>query len=185
MKKISLTDKNLTTIRSKRKEKNMTQQDVAEMLGITFQKYQRIEAGTTKKIDYSILLKILDTLDLSQEDILNIEKPAKSYRFSPKLLSRVQKIQIENNLQSEREAIEYCLEDYFKNIDLANVRYEIEDIFTTSLDIKYNQLVDKLANTILADELIIKQLGVSNANVKEIKDKIMNILTARRNANMY
>lgn len=53
---------------------NMTQQDLADTLGITFQQIQKYENGRNR-IPVSSLLKISEKLDVDIVKLLNVEKP--------------------------------------------------------------------------------------------------------------
>ena len=68
-------------IKALRTAKNYTQEQVAERLGISRQKYARIENGANS-ITLDILTKIADMLDVTVGDITRVldEEPAVAYR---------------------------------------------------------------------------------------------------------
>lgn len=61
---------NLKEIRAK---KNLTQTQIAEKLGMTYQEYQKIEAGKTV-IRADKLYHICETLDISADEVLGLKK---------------------------------------------------------------------------------------------------------------
>lgn len=68
-------------IKALRTAKNYTQEQVAERLGISRQKYARVENGSNS-ITLEILKKIADILDVTVGDITRVldEEPAVAYR---------------------------------------------------------------------------------------------------------
>lgn len=68
-------------IKALRIAKNYTQEQVAERIGVSRQKYARIESGTNS-ITLDILTKIAEMLDVTVGDITRVldEKPAVAYR---------------------------------------------------------------------------------------------------------
>ena len=68
-------------IKALRTARNYTQEQVAERLGISRQRYARIENGTNS-ITLDILTKLADMFDVTVGDITRVldEKPAVAYR---------------------------------------------------------------------------------------------------------
>ena len=68
-------------IKALRTAKNFTQEQVADQIGVSRQKYARIESGVNS-ITFDILSKIADVLDVTVGDITKVldEIPAVSYR---------------------------------------------------------------------------------------------------------
>ncbi|WP_314023877.1 helix-turn-helix transcriptional regulator [Gemella sanguinis] len=64
-----------------RNEKTLSQEDVAEQIGVSRQKYARIESGTNS-ITLDILSKLAKVLDVTVGDITRVldEKPSIAYR---------------------------------------------------------------------------------------------------------
>ncbi|KYJ85519.1 helix-turn-helix domain-containing protein [Sulfurovum riftiae] len=67
-------------LKTLRKEKGMTQEDVAVQLGITRQTLSKLEKGEIGKVSLLVFLKLLDLL--GQE--LQIEEKKPFYYFDPK-----------------------------------------------------------------------------------------------------
>ena len=69
-------------IKALRTARNYTQEQVADRLGISRQKYARIEKGLNS-ITLELLTKIAETLDVTVSDITRVldEEPAIAYRF--------------------------------------------------------------------------------------------------------
>lgn len=68
-------------IKALRSAKNFTQEQIADQIGISRQKYARIESGTNN-ITLEILSQIATILDVTVGDITRVldEKPAVAYR---------------------------------------------------------------------------------------------------------
>lgn len=58
-------------IREYRKKRKYTQEQIAEILGISWRHYQRIEIGKGKP-SIDILLDIIDVLEINDEDVIKI-----------------------------------------------------------------------------------------------------------------
>lgn len=71
-----------------RNAKNYTQEQVAEKIGVSRQKYARIESGVNN-ITLDILSKIANVLDVSVSDITRVldETPVVAYRAGEKITS--------------------------------------------------------------------------------------------------
>ncbi|MCD8106032.1 MAG: helix-turn-helix domain-containing protein [Lachnospiraceae bacterium] len=70
-----------TRIRAMRNARNLTQEQLAEAIGVSRQKYARIENGTNN-ITLDILTKIAKILDITVNDITKVvdETPVVAYR---------------------------------------------------------------------------------------------------------
>lgn len=59
----------------RRKTLNLSQQDVANAIGISRQYYNAIENGTRqKRMDITLVVKIATTLNMTPESVINAEK---------------------------------------------------------------------------------------------------------------
>ena len=72
-------------IKNLRNAKNFTQEQIAEKIGVSRQKYARIENGTNR-ITLDVLSKIAGVLDVTVGDITRVldEEPVVSYRAGEK-----------------------------------------------------------------------------------------------------
>lgn len=68
-------------IKTLRNAKNLTQEQVADQIGISRQKYARIEKGTNH-VTLDVLIKIAEVFDVTVGDITKVldEAPAVAYR---------------------------------------------------------------------------------------------------------
>lgn len=68
-------------IKALRSAKNLTQEQIAEQIGVSRQKYARIESGTNS-VTLDILSKLADVLDVTVGDITRVldEVPIVAYR---------------------------------------------------------------------------------------------------------
>ena len=69
-------------IKALRNAKNFTQEQIADQIGVSRQKYARIESGTNS-ITLDILSKVAEVLDVTVGDITRVldEAPAVEYRI--------------------------------------------------------------------------------------------------------
>jgi len=65
-------------LKEERSKLNLTQQELAHFLGMTQQAYQKIESGKASDIKISTLVHICETLNLSADDLLGINKPKRA-----------------------------------------------------------------------------------------------------------
>ena len=72
-------------IKTLRKSKGLTQEQLADAIGISRQKYMRIEGGVNN-ITLDLLVKISDELDVTVEDITRVldEEPVVEHRLGDK-----------------------------------------------------------------------------------------------------
>ena len=75
-------------IRELRNAKGLTQEEIAEQIGVSRQKYARIENGVND-ITLNILSKIAKVLEITVGDITRVldEKPSVAYRLGAKEMS--------------------------------------------------------------------------------------------------
>lgn len=123
----------IETIKEKRKSLGLSQKEMAEYLNITLSKYQRFEAKNYTTFDQTLLKQISNKLEIDEDifnDSLKISPTTKlGIRLKNETLKRIKMIEVQHNFNSTSQAINYILEEYFLNLDLAKVRYEIEDMF--------------------------------------------------------
>ena len=123
----------IETIKEKRKSLGLSQKEMAEYLNITLSKYQRFEAKNYTTFDQTLLKQISNKLEIDEDifnDSLKISPTTKlGIRLKNETLKRIKMIEVQHDFNSTSQAINYILEEYFLNLDLAKVRYEIEDMF--------------------------------------------------------
>lgn len=178
---VVLTKEISETIKKARKEKNLTQQKVAEYLGMSFSSYNRIENNTIKKISEDILDKIIELFHLDYEIKNNqiINKKQITIRIPIALLQNINYFQHQLNFATTSETIIYMLHDYMTNMELANHKYELQDFFENLIlqtfakelekshidNSRYKHLLDYLADKYQFDQDQEQQL----LNIKDIQ----------------
>lgn len=70
-------------LKETRKQKGFTQKKIADLLGVTQQTYQQIEAGSTQDMRVSTLIKLCELLEISSDWLLDIKKPILITEFDP------------------------------------------------------------------------------------------------------
>ena len=59
-------------LKETRKQKGFTQKKIADLLGVTQQTYQQIEAGSTQDMRVSTLIRLCEILNISADWLLEI-----------------------------------------------------------------------------------------------------------------
>jgi len=67
-------------VKTARKEKRLTQNDLAKQVGITRQTLSKLEKGLIDKVSLQLFVKILEILDME----LKVEEKKPFYYFDPK-----------------------------------------------------------------------------------------------------
>lgn len=99
-------------LKMSRKQMGFTQKEIAEMLGITQQTYQQIEAGSTKDMRVSTLTQLCKILQITSDWLLGIDRGEETaiamaeYHKARNAVYRAQKaLQKENITEEEKQAI--------------------------------------------------------------------------------
>lgn len=112
----------------KRKEFNLSQKDLANKIGISQQRLQRIESGINKCCEREILRKICDELGINWGCIISEENIHKNFRLPNELVVQIKTLQKQKHFSSETEALIYILEEYFNDQKFKSIRYEMEEL---------------------------------------------------------
>ena len=155
-------DKDISSeINIARKKLRMSQKMLARKIGISQQTLQRIESGINKTCDKEVLKKIYQILELDITQVTASNTTAKSFRIPDTLLYKIHSVKIKKKLSNDTEALIFCLEEFFSNVELSNTKYEIEEF------------IEDILNKTFINEL--KKMGRSNERyesvLKMIEDK--------------
>ncbi len=188
MASIKITKSMLEEIKSTRKEKKITQKEMADYLEISLTKYQRFESFSYETFDEKSLLKILEKLEISPDEYnINDVKPTIkiSCRISPEYYNYLKTLQLNHQFASFSETINYVIGDYFLNLNLANTKYEMEDLIKKvilsswastvkeqNIDIKSNQkFLDYILETYDIDEETERKNFKTNEIIRKNRSK--------------
>lgn len=147
-----------------RKKLRMSQEMLARKIGISQQTFQRIESGINKTCDKDILKKIYQILELDITQVTASNTTAKSFRIPDTLLHKIHLVKIKKKLTSDTEALIFCLEEFFSNIELSNTKYEIEEFIEDILNKTFINEMKKMGRSNERYESVLKMI--------EDKDKV-------------
>ena len=119
------------TIKNARLKNKLTQQEVASYLNISFSSYNRIENNVVKRIDEEILSKLSELLKFDYDANHNLftNKKNVSVRLPIDLYEKLKFFQFENKFTSMSDVIIHCLSEYTNNVELAKIKYDLQDFF--------------------------------------------------------
>ncbi len=156
--KIKLTQSIRDLICHKRNLMQISQNTLAEKVGISQQAYQRIESGINKYCDREVIKKICNELDVNWSNVLTDESVQKSYRLPADIISKIQLLQKQKNLSSETEALLYILDIFFNNEDFKNIRYEIEEFLEDIVNKTFIKQMKKMGREVEKYENVLKMI---------------------------
>lgn len=161
--------------KEERKKQGFTQSDIAEKLGISISKYNRIENGTAKKVDIKTIEKLKDILSLYDiTGIEDINNPIKTMtlRLPYSLYKKLDFFRFNNDFNSFNSALLYCLEDYTTNLQLQNSKYELMNLIEDTILNTYVKTMTELKletdNSRKLIEHLEKRYGIDIEKEKEI-----------------
>lgn len=85
-------------LKSLRESKNLTQEELAELIGVEYQTISRIETGLYFT-SYDNLQKIAQVLDITISDLFNIQSEKKSKQNLIKTITKILKSSNENEVE--------------------------------------------------------------------------------------
>jgi len=112
-----LTEFDINRMRKARKEKGLTQQELAQMIGITDKTYSRIESGTKQKVDIEIVNKISHVLDISMEESEQMVHRT-SITIPAKIKKDLELFKREKGFDSLSETILFCVTEQLTDFHL-------------------------------------------------------------------
>lgn len=180
----------IETIKEKRKYMHISQKEMSEYLNITLSKYQRFEANNYSKFDQTLLKQISNKLELDEDIFNNSLKISPTTKVGIRLkndtLKRIKMIEIKHDFNSTSEAINYVLEEYFLNLDLAKVRYEIEDMFKETVLKSWATTVKDLDKENFSNQKFLDYI-LETYNIDEEKERknYISIERKRKNINKW
>lgn len=171
-------------LRDNRKALNLSQRKVADTCGISLQSYQRLECGNTKYISIELFENLKDFLGF--EYIIEDTLSPSTFRISKENMDKLLLLQKEKNFKSLNETLNYSLNEYFLNLSLAKIKYDLKDFFEELILSSYVKEMIKQNKSIEDYETIIEycenNLGL---DFEDIKEKAKDDLRKRSHAKRY
>lgn len=173
-------------VKKERKKHGLTQQDMANKLNISLQKYSRFETGKLKSFDSELTQKIKTELGIFYEDYASNEvSTMKTLRIPNALLNELLLLQHYYDFETFTEAIIYFLSDYVNDFHLRKCIYSIQDVIEETIANSYKKTLKEIHRESEMNEKILdkireeKRIDVDKMR-DEIKQEIFNKLHAKK-----
>lgn len=156
--KIKINSQISDDIQSKRKKLRMTQIDLSDKVGISQQSLQRLESGMNKNCDKEILRKIYQTLDLNWTDVTGSDLVPKSYRLPAEIVDKLYLFQKKKKFSTETEALTFCLNEFFTNDNLRQIRIDFEEFLENTIVKTFIKEMKKMGRSMERYEAVLKMI---------------------------
>lgn len=173
-------------VKKERKKHGYTQQEMANRLDISLQKYSRFETGKLKAFDKELTQKIKTELGIFYEDyISNDVSTMKTLRIPNQLLNELLLLQHYYDFETFTEAIIYFLTDYVNDFHLRKCIYNVQDIIEETIANSYKKTLKEINREYEMNEKILdkikeeKRIDVDKMR-EEIKQEIFKKLHAKK-----
>lgn len=147
--------------KNKRKKRGMTQREVAKKLGWSLSKYQRLEAFNSKHIGEEEIISLCDFFEIDVAYAVNDSRKNINtrVRLPKKIYDNIKLIQSSKELDTFTEAIIFCLNDYFNNLDLAKQKYEIMEYLEEIILATYSKDLKNIYGDVKKSKHILNYLS--------------------------
>ena len=156
--KILITDQIAFSIQTQRKKLHMSQTVLARRVGISQQTLQRIENRINKKCEKEILKQIYYELNLDVTEITGNELNIKSYRLPQQLIFKLEETQKSLKISNETQTLIYCLESYFADKNIKEMRYEIQQMIEETIVKTFAKEMKKMKRDIEKYESVLAMI---------------------------
>lgn len=183
---VNIDEEFVKKIKAKRRQKNFTQSDVAELLGISSKKYSRIETLTQTMIETKIYNRLLAIFEIEDYD----PKDNNSIRFTMYIpvewRNNLEQIQEEKGYSSLNETVKRCLEDVLYYHHLKKVETILTENIRDLIRNTYQEEMDKMALRMSINEIVLKRiLGNDEEQYEEIIERCQEDISKIMRAKQY
>lgn len=174
-------------LKDARTHKQYSQDEIANLVGISRQKYQRIEKCIIDSVDDNLLRKLADVLELDYFTLVNNRN---IYRLTVNINKEKRNDLIHlkdvNGFGSISETIKYCIEYTLNEFSKSNVSTEIMNDVREAIVNTFIQEMDKLSHAHEMDALILQYLDDKyDTNSNELRTDIEQYLTKIKHSKKY
>lgn len=174
-------------LKDARTHKQLSQDEIANLVGISRQKYQRIESGMMNSVDDNLLRKLAEVLELDYFTLVNNRNV---YRLTVNITKEKRNALVhlkdDKGFSSISETIKYCIEYTLNDISKSNVSTEIMIDVREAIVNTFIQEMDKLSHAHEMDALILKYLDDKyGTNSNELRTDIEQYLTNIKHSKKY
>lgn len=174
-------------LKDARTHKQLSQDEIANLVGISRQKYQRIESCMMNSVDDNLLRKLAEVLELDYFTLVNNRNV---YRLTVNITKEKRNdlvhLKDDKGFSSISETIKYCIEYTVNEIAKSNVSTEIMNDVREAIVNTFIQEMDKLSHAHEMDVLILQYLDDKyGTNSNELRTDIEQYLANIKHSKKY
>lgn len=174
-------------LKDARTHKQLSQVEIANLVGISRQKYQRIEKCIMDSVDDNLLRKLAEVLELDYFTLVNNRN---MYRLTVNITKEkrndLMHLKDDKGFSSISETIKYCIEYTLNDISKSNVSTEIMNDVREAIVNTFIQEMNKLSHEHDMDTLILKYLDDKyGTNSNELRTDIEQYLANIKHSSKY
>ena len=174
-------------LKDARTHKQLSQDEIANLVGISRQKYQRIEKCIMDSVDDNLLRKLAEVLELDYFTLVNNRN---MYRLTVNITkdkrNDLMHLKDDKGFSSISETIKYCIEYTLNDISKSNVSTEIMNDVREAIVNTFIQEMNKLSHEHDMDTLILKYLDDKyGTNSNELRTDIEQYLANIKHSKKY
>lgn len=174
-------------LKDARTHKQLSQDEIANLVGISRQKYQRIEKCIMDSVDDNLLRKLAEVLELDYFTLVNNRN---MYRLTVNITKEkrndLMHLKDDKGFSSISETIKYCIEYTLNDISKSNVSAEIMNDVREAIVNTFIQEMNKLSHEHDMDTLILKYLDDKyGTNSNELRTDIEQYLANIKHSSKY
>lgn len=174
-------------LKDARTHKQLSQDEIANLVGISRQKYQRIEKCIMDSVDDNLLRKLAEVLEFDYFTLVNNRN---MYRLTVNITKEkrndLMHLKDDKGFSSISETIKYCIEYTLNDISKSNVSTEIMNDVREAIVNTFIQEMNKLSHEHDMDTLILKYLDDKyGTNSNELRTDIEQYLANIKHSSKY
>lgn len=174
-------------LKDARTHKQLSQDEIANLVGISRQKYQRIESCMMNSVDDNLLRKLAEVLELDYFTLVNNRNVFRlTVNITKEKRNDLVHLKDDKGFSSISETIKYCIEYTLNDISKSNVSTEIMNDVREAIVNTFIQEMNKLSHEHDMDTLILKYLDDKyGTNSNELRTDIEQYLANIKHSSKY
>lgn len=174
-------------LKDARTHKQLSQDEIANLVGISRQKYQRIEKCIMDSVDDNLLRKLAEVLELDYFTLVNNRNVFRlTVNITKEKRNDLMHLKDDKGFSSISETIKYCIEYTLNDISKSNVSTEIMNDVREAIVNTFIQEMNKLSHEHDMDTLILKYLDDKyGTNSNELRTDIEQYLANIKHSSKY
>ena len=174
-------------LKDARTHKQLSQDEIAKRVGISRQKYQRIESCMMNSVDDNLLRKLAEVLELDYFTLVNNRNVFRlTVNITKEKRNDLVHLKDDKGFSSISETIKYCIEYTLNDISKSNVSTEIMIDVREAIVNTFIQEMDKLSHAHEMDVLILQYLDDKyGTNSNELRTDIEQYLANIKHSKKY